>query len=101
MCVGGESRSSGRDLLAALPHVIDCPIGFRSHNIHPSAVCVIAPTEIALRVIAVGVGVTEVDDVHFAIACFEPLGQQCVGTKLAMPEQFPLQLPQEQYHKHF
>jgi len=60
----GEGGGEGEDLPAVLPHVADGPAGLRSQNIHPPAVRVIPPAEIPSRVVAVGVGVAEADDVH-------------------------------------
>lgn len=61
---GGEGGGGGRDLPAILSHVADGPTGLRSQDVHPPAVRVIPPAEIAPRVVAVGVGVAEADDVH-------------------------------------
>ena len=64
ICVGKQVRSGGRDLPAILSHVGDRPSGFRRQDVHPPAVRVVAPAEIATRVIAIGVGVAETDDFH-------------------------------------
>ena len=61
---GGEGGGGGGDLPAVLPQVADGPAGFPCQNVHPPAVRVIPPAEIAPRVVAVGVGIAEADDVH-------------------------------------
>ena len=68
---GGEGGGGGGNLPAVLPQVGDRPAGFRSQDVHPPAVRVIPPAEITPRVVAVGVGVAEADDVHrpFSFLC--------------------------------
>ena len=62
--VGGKGGGGGGDLPAILSHVANGPAGLHSQDVHPPAVRVIPPAEIAPRVVAVGVGVAEADDVH-------------------------------------
>ena len=59
-----EGGGSSGDLPAVLPQVADSPAGFHSQDVNPSAVSVISPTQIRTRVVAVGVGVAEADNIH-------------------------------------
>ena len=59
-----ESRSGRGDLPAILPQVGERPAGLCGQDVHPPAVRVIAPAEMASRIIAVCIGVAEADDVH-------------------------------------
>ena len=68
-----ESRSGRRNLPPVLSHVVAGPVSFRSQDVHPPAVRVIAPAEIAPWVVAVGVGIAETDDVHSVLSL--PFGE--------------------------
>lgn len=60
----GKAGAADGNLPAILAHVGDYPSGCRSQDVHPPAVRIIAPTEIASGIISVGVGITEADDFH-------------------------------------
>lgn len=68
ICVIREGGGRGGDLPTVLPHIGDCPSCLRGQDIHPPAVRIITPAEIAPGIIAVGVGVTKADDLHRPIS---------------------------------
>lgn len=94
--ISGKVGGRHRDLPAVLPQVADGSAGFLGQDIHPPAVRIIAATEVATGIVAVGVGVTEASDVHFVfpllcvISMFYQLLETAARSACSMRSSSPL-----------